>query len=587
MSCADPILASHNPNEGRAIINANFEALCELAFSGITGTTIVSGSSNIDSIQTGVSPLEYTVFLKDNVTTNSINASGITGTTIFASGLSANTLSGGTLFSGSTNLYSIFTTGAHTNVQPGTNIYTGGTSALPTINVSALTIDHITVSGASLFNTVSATTISANTIFASTISGMSPVNIEQVIIENGNLTALTVSASTFYSGSTDLSDLFLTSVPAVSYNIVVSGATGVNSYSGTASPSIVAYETDVIYLVSFLSANTSSATTLNIDSLGDVSILKGDETGLVGLDVGDIQPDINYYFTYDGTEFQFFTSSPAAIPSTYTNLNPVPATLGGVVIGTTFSATTYSGVFDMLFYPYLVPYFTAFSLRTGATSGSSIQNTNLEVGDSVSGGTRAFTWTTSNSSFVKPNSIIIRNVTAGNTIISTPTSGMTNDGFESIAISNVQKTTNTTHLWRVFATRTNNTTFYSNFQVNWFWRQHFGTSTATTLSASSMVTGLTSSSLASSFAGSKSFAAGGYKYITFPNSFGSPSLFKDNATQLAVAMATVADDPVYSNLANGNYYALLSVTNAFGISTSYRIYRSKNILGGSITIVVS
>lgn len=60
----------------------------------------------------------------------------------------------------------------------GLNTYTGGTPAFQTINVSALTIDHLTVSGATILNTLS---------------------------------ALTVSATTFFSGSTELSTLFPTS----------------------------------------------------------------------------------------------------------------------------------------------------------------------------------------------------------------------------------------------------------------------------------------------------------------------------------------------------------------------------------------
>ena len=70
-------------------------------------------------------------------------------------------LSGGTLFSGSTNLYDIFSTGggSNINIQPGLNTYTGGTDLNPNVNISGLTIDNIFVSGETLFNTLSASTI--------------------------------------------------------------------------------------------------------------------------------------------------------------------------------------------------------------------------------------------------------------------------------------------------------------------------------------------------------------------------------------------------------------------------------------------
>jgi hypothetical protein len=52
-------------------------------------------------------------------------------------------------------------------------------------------------------------------------------------------------------------------------------------------------------------------------------------------------------------------------------------------------------------------------------------------------------------------------------------------------------------------------------------------------------------------------------------------------------MATVASDPSYSNVANGYYYALVNVTNSYGVTAMYRVYRTYNSLGGSINILIS
>jgi hypothetical protein len=39
---------------------------------------------------------------------------------------------------------------------------------------------------------------------------------------------------------------------------------------------------------------------------------------------------------------------------------------------------------------------------------------------------------------------------------------------------------------------------------------------------------------------------------------------------------------------SGNYnYATIPVTNQFGITTNYRVYRTRNYLNGNISIVVS
>jgi len=120
-------------------------------------------------------------------------------------------LSANTFFSAGTNLYDIFLTSAPasdiTRVQPGLNTYTGGTDNSPSVNISAATLNYL-----------SATTISADTIYTHTISGMSPVNINGIIAENGTLSVTSISASTIISGSTDLYNIFATPQTTI-YNL--------------------------------------------------------------------------------------------------------------------------------------------------------------------------------------------------------------------------------------------------------------------------------------------------------------------------------------------------------------------------------
>lgn len=361
-----------------------------------------------------------------------------------------------------------------------------------------------------------------------------------------------------------------------------------DNYVGVASPSITSYSSNTIYLTQFTQTNTTTAVTLNIDSVGAIDILKGTEDGLSPLEVNEIQTGVTYYLTYDGAQFQFFTSSPQGPPNTYTNLNPTTVTIGGVLAGTTFSGTTYQQVFDTMFYPTLVPNFTSFVMRSYVSTATT-QTQNLEVGDSVCGGTRVFTWATSNSSFVQPNSIKIYNVTGGNVIISSPTSGITNDGNEVIGgLANVKKTTPASHIWRIYATRTNASTFNLSFTVNWYWKRYFGVSSATTITTSAGVNAFSGSGvLATSINGNYAFTGPGYKYVFVPTTFAHPTLFKDLSTQLSVAMATSTDDPFFSGVSGSYYYGTTSVTNAFGIAQNYRVYRTRNYLNGNITITVS
>jgi hypothetical protein len=52
-------------------------------------------------------------------------------------------------------------------------------------------------------------------------------------------------------------------------------------------------------------------------------------------------------------------------------------------------------------------------------------------------------------------------------------------------------------------------------------------------------------------------------------------------------MADSTDDAFYINVENGWYYGLVSVTNAQGVTEDYRVYRTRNKVGGAITIRVS
>ena len=116
----------------------------------LSGTSVSAGS-NIGVVSTGS---DYKVSTVASPSFNSITSSGASSFT---------TLSATTLVSGSTNLYSIFSTtdtNDITRVQPGSNITTGGTSNNPIINIVASpSFNSIISSGASSFTTLSATTL--------------------------------------------------------------------------------------------------------------------------------------------------------------------------------------------------------------------------------------------------------------------------------------------------------------------------------------------------------------------------------------------------------------------------------------------
>ena len=271
--------------------------------------------------------------------------------------------------------------------------------------------------------------------------------------------------------------------------------------------------------------------------------------------------------TYDNsTSGLTATDAQAAIDeivatAVYTNANPIPSTIGGWAAGSTFTGLTMQEMWDGLLYPYQTPAFSSFSISGQATS--------LEVGDSI-GTNKTFTWGTTNSGNVKPNVIGLVDVTGGVTIAS----GLANDGTEttSYPASPITKTSATSHSFRVDGTNTHEQVFSRTFSVIWYWLRFYGESVNAGPLSESDIEGLRVSGLASGFAATYSFSGGGYKYIAYPSVFGTATMFKDSSTNLDIPFETA-----YT----------VSVTNSFGVMTTYRVHRSTNIMGGAVGIVVS
>lgn len=244
---------------------------------------------------------------------------------------------------------------------------------------------------------------------------------------------------------------------------------------------------------------------------------------------------------------------------TYSNAAPTVSALGGIAAGSTFAGKTMQQMWDALLYPYQVPAFSSFSI-----SG---QSTTLEVGAGVTAGSKTFAWATSNSGNITVNSLAISDVTGAAALAS----GLANDGSEAISISEVVKTSATSHVWRITGTNTQAGSFTRDFTVSWRWRLYYGESTATTLDEAA-IEALRVNALAAGANAAYAFNAGGYKWLCYPTAFGLKTTFKDSATNLDVAMQPAET---------------VSVTNAFGVTTNYYCHRTLNQLGGAITIQVS
>lgn len=245
---------------------------------------------------------------------------------------------------------------------------------------------------------------------------------------------------------------------------------------------------------------------------------------------------------------------------TYDNAAATPTTIGGIAAGSTFTGRSWQQMFDALLYPYQVPAFSSFTF-TGAS-------TPLEVGATIAAN-RTFTWGTTNGSNINTNSIKVQYPVG--TDVAT---ALANDGTETITHGAVQRTTPGTETFRIIGTNTQAGNFQRDYSVEWRWMRYSGASAVAGPLTEAQIKTLGTASLQTDDAATYTYgaAAGTYKYIACPTSFGTLTTFKDQSTNLDVPMQAPYQ---------------VSVTNTYGQTTNYNVYRTTNQLGAAINIVAS
>lgn len=241
----------------------------------------------------------------------------------------------------------------------------------------------------------------------------------------------------------------------------------------------------------------------------------------------------------------------------YTSKDPSTIDVGGIPKG--FTAPNGISFQDYAYkqlHKFLSPSITSFGIRNQAIT--------LEVGASLPAGL-TFTFGVSNPDSVKKNSMYIVDVTGGGSKIA---QDFNNTSPVTSQSTTVIKDISTTHTYRLFMTDKENVKYQKDTAVAWQWRVYYGESANESLTAEDIIK-LRKSALMGSFVGDFSFNAGGYKFLAYPKSFNRVRRFYDPNTTFDVPM-------------NSPYE--VTISNAYGISTTYYVYRSTYELGGSITI---
>lgn len=239
---------------------------------------------------------------------------------------------------------------------------------------------------------------------------------------------------------------------------------------------------------------------------------------------------------------------------------PLVAPDGTIYVSTDTDVTYQMRALVWTRFPYLAPAFTSFSLQGFAT---------LEVGDLIAGA-QNFIFTDINNANIVPNSLAVRDVTGAVDLeVGQPDASPIAHNFGAGMIYHVPAT----NVFQIRGTNTLLVLFTRNTSVDWRWRSYWGPSANAGPLIEAQIEALASSGLIAGFAGTYSFAAGAtYKYFAWPTTYGIPTSFKDAATGFNVPM-------------EASY--VVNLTNAFGDAQNYNVFRTTNIIGAAIDIIVA
>jgi hypothetical protein len=367
-------------------------------------------------------------------------------------------------------------------------------------------------------------------------------------------------------------------------NIRVSATSSINTtsedvyFATYSTPTISTYSTNYLFLVDFTKTNLSSTVSLNVSGIGTTSLVKYTKDGPISLSPGDIIGSTGgvsgqiYYLVYNNGVFEYYQKNPLSDSSSFTNPVDTSFQVGGIEIGSQFQSVTFQEMMKDFLYPNQMGNFTGFTV-----SNNFGQVLRYEVGDSLPRNVYTFSWGVSNDGdFINSSlSLSIENVQ-----VFTQSTG--NSGPYGFLISTISNITDAITTFKVSLTRNNGTVISKFLDIPWMWKVYHGSSTWSSLTASQVFA--LSSTLATQSIGSWTLSGDGYKYIAFPedNSYNFNSISHKG---LPLVMAGTVSGYSYS-YADVNYL-FVTVSNTYGISKQYKVYRSKNQIGATISVNLS
>jgi hypothetical protein len=248
----------------------------------------------------------------------------------------------------------------------------------------------------------------------------------------------------------------------------------------------------------------------------------------------------------------------------FTNTGTTTITVGGISPGTVLSGKTVQEIWDLMFFPYENPAFTSFNVNPSLPI--------FELGQSVTAGTKTYSWGIQHPQNLSANTLSIIEYTGTSQFI-TIENGLTGNS-KSITttpptFSSATPTTQTIYTIRGYDTQNN--LFTRSINGSWRHRWYYGKYSGTSLTESD-ITGFTSAlvtNVVNNFITWSPTLTPEYGYLVIPTGLTQPSDLVNSSTGCNG-----------SNIPNTNNNTI-SLTNIYGVSTTYRIYKTDNQFAGS------
>ena len=410
------------------------------------------------------------------------------------------------------------------------------------------------------------------------------------------ITQTPTNIDVYYYIGTRLSDFSTKTQTNIRVTATVSSTPDVY-FATQSNPMIDSYQSNYIFLVDFFNYNTGATLSLNINSIGTVSVFKPTSAGPQPLVVGDIIGATGgtagpvYYLVYNnsGNYFEFFYTNPVSTSANFTNPVSTNYTVGGVESGYSFNDVKLIDMFNDIFYPEKMGKIGTFSLGLNNLAVSKT----FEVGQTMTGGLYyTFSWVLDNQYDFKDRSLRIEDITlvtqsqtfwqAPSAIPFTQSTGLTGPmGF--LFPTSIKSDYPAKRTFRLSIERSNGTRVHKDYEIDWIWKVYYGSSTFSTLT-SSQVVGLSRKALSKTSIGSWSFSSDGFIYLGFPND---NAYDFDNISYKGLPLALAGTPSGYSFSYGDLNYLFVTVSNINGLNKQYKIYRSKNQINATFSVDIS